>query len=288
MNALATKSIIEDIDKELLQLRQLNKPSLIIAKGEEVKEAIDPTEFKNMNERLLAKYKWNEDKVSFIWGVEVCHDEAQQRGDYSILFDGFTEIDEETGQPIEYKGLNVELERKAIFYASKYKGYGITKAEFEQEFRIEVWRLAGVDQTEEKEMFTFYERVMNGIPRRALDYVREITGGDKDNPRNKQIRREFDAAPIQTIKETEIQHGTNLTPIRSNEAEQIEAKVLVGEMLKNEQLSEDERSLLQAMKEDPEASNLKLSKRLGISNHKVKRLRSKLATTFHDFNPFTM
>jgi hypothetical protein len=283
MLSAATQLIIEELDKEIEHARKTN---LIIARGEEVKEVLDPTEFENMHERLLAKYHGNEEKVSFIWGVDVCFEEAKRRGDYSILFDGFTEFDKEVGGVVDYKGLNVELDRKAKFYASKYKGFGITKEEFEQEFRIEVWRLAGVEQAEGKEMFTFYERVMNAIPRRALDYVREITGGDKKNPRNKQIRREFDAAPIQAIDEGKFARGTEITPIRSSEAERIEAKILVGEMLQSDKLTDDERSLLFAMLGDPEASNLQLSKRLGISNHKVKRLRFKLAATLQDFNPY--
>jgi hypothetical protein len=274
-----------DYYEEVSTNREIEPSKLIIARGEEVKESNEPASYASVTERLLSKYNGNQDKVNFIMDVDICSVIAEEKADFSILIDGFVEL--ENGVVYEYSGLKVELRKKANFYASnKYKGYGITAKEFEQEFLMEVWRLMNVEQTEGKGMFTFYERVMNAIPRRALDYVREMTGGDKEDPRNKQIRREFDALPLHTVNETEIQEGNPLTPIRSNETEQIEAKVIVEQMLQESSLKPMERKLLYLLFENPDASNLQLSKELGVSDHTVKSMRSKVATKLHGFDPF--
>jgi len=281
MNAYANQAILEDIREELERIR---RSRMIIARGEEVKELLDPTSYEGIDDRLTVKY--GEDKAAFIWEVEICYFEAKEKGDFSIIIDGFTDIDE-WGDEYTVRGLKHEIRNKSHYYAKvKYKGYGFTPKDFEQEFILEVFRLMDVQQTDGKEMFTFYERVMNAFPRRALDLVREVTGGDKEKPRNKQLSREYHAQPIHAINETEVTEGTELTPYRSSEVELVEAKILVEDILSSGKLTQDELKLLEALKDEPEATNNKLAKRLGFSNHKVKRLRNKLADKLQEFNPY--
>ncbi|WPL43549.1 hypothetical protein [Priestia megaterium] len=60
--------------------------------------------------------------------------------------------------------------------------------------------------------------------------------------------------------------------------------VLIAQMIDDDELTDEEQSLLLVILEDPEGNNSSWAKRLDVSNHKVRRMRKKIAVKLEKYN----
>lgn len=258
MLSLATKEIIKEIEKEIAKAK---KSKLIIAKGEKVKVVLDETSKESIDARLRSKYP--PELVAEIWKIEEMYQEALKTRKAGQLLKLFFPL----------------IQEFAARYERKYSGYRVSRHDFESKFVEEFARILSNPKTNEK--YTFYETFTNSFKRRAIDVVRKETG-----VRNKQTRFEREAIPLEQHHESKIFEGV-IVPDRSTMEERLEAKEAVKGIFASDKLTEDERKLLFAMKDNPEASFRELAKSCGFYDHKkVKRVLDSIRNKMKEFNPY--
>lgn len=258
MYSTATAEIFRELEEEI---RQTKKQKLIIARGDGVKAAIDPTSLEGIKARLRTKYP--PEKVSFILEIEAMYLEALETKKAGILlFNLFDEIKE-----------------AAVMYERKYAGYRISRHDFESAFFEEFRRLFMKPKTNPK--YSFYETFKRSLSYRAKDVSRHESG-----MRNKQKRFEIEAIPLENHHESEIFQGV-IVPERSTMEERFEAKEAVGGIFSSDKLTEEERKLLFAMNDNPDASFRDLATICGFYDHKkTKRLLDSIRNKMNEFNPY--
>jgi hypothetical protein len=219
----------------------------------------------DLEQRLLSKYKGDQTKVNFILNVEIASVGAEATGNTDILFYG----DGET-----FKGIDHVIERRAKHFAfNEYAGYGIGFNEFKNVFVMEALRLVKTPLKEGKEHYTFYERVQQSCAKRALDLVRKFTSEKAKQERKERKGKVYDAS----IDQNKIVTGNGLTPVQTNVEEEATTNALIAQMIDDDALTDEEQSLLLVILEDPEGNNSSWGRSLGVSYHKVQRMRKKIA-----------
>lgn len=225
----------------------------------------DHLSFGALEQRLLTKYEKHggEEKVKFILNVEVAAHEAEATGLTDFLFYG----DGET-----FKGIDHVIESRAKHFYKENKGYGIKLKEFKDAFVMEALRLVKTPLKEEKEHYTFYERLQQSCEKRALDVVRKFTSDKKKQERKIVKGKVYD----KTIKKNRMVRGNGLTPVQTSVEGEATINALIAQMIDDDTLTDEEQSLLLIILEDPEGNNLSWGRTLGVSYHKVERMRKKI------------
>ncbi|EDL64994.1 AsnC family protein [Bacillus sp. SG-1] len=243
--------------------------ALIIVRGEEVKGILDPASEEAQELRLRSKY--SQEKIKFIWEVENAYHSARETKQAGRLLSLLW------GNPIT--GKRAEIQKTAEYYERRFSGYRVSRHDFESIFIEELIRLLPKGKTNDR--YTFYETFKQALQMRALDVVRRESGQT-----NKQIKFEKEAVPFEEHHEGKIFQGV-IIAARSTMEERAEAKDLVAGIMESEKLNEEERRLLAAMNENPEASFRELARTCGLSDHKkAKRTLEKIRNKMAEYNPF--
>jgi hypothetical protein len=226
----------------------------------------DHLSFGALEQRLLTKYEKHggKEKVKFILNVEVAAHEAEATGVTDFLFYG----DGET-----FKGIDHIIESRAKYFAFKeFAGYGIGFSEFKNAFVVEALRLVTTQLKEGKEHFTFYERFQQSCEKRAIDLVRKFTSEKAQQERKERKGKVYDVS----IDQNKIVTGNGLTPVQTSVEEEATTNALIAQMIDDDTLTDEEQSLLLIIVKDPEGNNSSWGRTLGVSYHKVERLRKKI------------
>ncbi|AQX56039.1 hypothetical protein [Priestia flexa] len=247
--------------EELFNNGEIDKSKLIVARGEQVKAALDPTSKEMIDARLRSKY--TPEEVDAIWTLEELYLDTLKTRQAGLLFEVYFPI----------------IQEASVMYEKKYAGYRVSRHDFESAFFMEFRRLLSIPKTNPK--FTFYETFKRSLSFRAKDVARRESG-----MRNKQRKFEIEAIPIENHHESEIFEGV-IVPDRSSMEERLEAKEAVKDIFESKELTEDERRLLFAMNDNPEASFRDLAKTCDFHDHKkVKRVLDSIRYKMKEFNPF--
>ena len=230
--------------------------TVIVNKGKAARDAAAPASFESVDERLRRKYSAG--KVEFIWVVE----RAYEDGDLPLLYDL----------------LKREIRSKAEYYERRFSSKRISRHDFESAFIAELGRLASGELTNRE--FTTYEALQRGYAARAIDVVRAETGRRGNKVVSGQIAFESDLLPFNEISEKSLRPGRSLEDDTTDRA-------LIDAMKNEKTLTDDERKLLKALADAPDASLRELATVCGFGNAmKAKRTLESLRARLAPYNPF--
>ncbi|MGG0275712.1 hypothetical protein [Bacillus rhizoplanae] len=160
--------------------------------------------------------------------------------------------------------LKFTIEAKAGAFGNKWRNKRIDSADFESRFYIELWRMCENDKYTQYGRYYFYETFLLAIKRRTIDVIREFAN---DN------QRAFEGSTVSLKQET--QHFLASETDIENE---VGNRQLVAQILDDASLTEQEREVLSAIYEDPDASYLKVAKAVGLTHHQqVKRILERIS-----------
>jgi hypothetical protein len=248
--------------------RTMEAVKLSIISNEEAQhvQQNDHLSFGALEQRLLTKYEKHggEEKVKFILNVEVAAHEAEATGVTDFLFYGDGEM---------FKGIDHVIESRAKHFYKENKGYGIKLKEFKDAFVMEALRLVKTPLKEEKEHYTFYERLQQSCEKRAVDVIRKFTNDKEKQERKVRQGKVYDVS----INKNKIVTGNGLTLVQKSVEEEATTNALITQMIDDDALTDEEQSLLLVILEDLEGNNSSWGRSLGVSYHKVQRTRNKIA-----------
>mgnify|MGYP001130857776 CR=1 FL=1 len=232
--------------------------SVIIAHGE--RHYYDWTDKQAFMKRKGCK-PWEKARAS---RIEDIYDDDKSRGD--VL-----------------KGLSplIRCLAKSAAFRIKNSGFRCDEFELESILFLEVNRLLDAGKyrpSETRKPFYFY--VESALLWKIGEFMKDM---NERTARNKQTHFEMSAGTLPDDMESEDNDAPGQVSDTFDLERESIARMTVDNMLQDNRLTEDERTLLIAMKDAPDASNLELSKMCGFScDKKVKRLKLKIGVKLRD------
>ncbi|HFU7057689.1 TPA: hypothetical protein ACGN81_004772 [Bacillus cereus] len=160
--------------------------------------------------------------------------------------------------------LKFTIGKKAEMYEKKWRNKRIGSADFESKFYIELWRICENDKYTQYGTYYFYETFLLAIKRKAIDVVREFA-----NHR----QRAFEGGAVSLKQETQHFLASD-TDIES----EVENRHLVMQVLEDTTLTAQEREVLCAIYDAPDASYSKVAKMVGLTHHQqIKRILERIS-----------
>lgn len=203
------------------------------------------------------------DKVNFILKIEQLVTEYY----YSLYDRGMNDIEIKQNDVI--KSLEFTINRKAEAWGHKWSSKLLSKSDFKSVFYEAVLKL--LDTYTWYQTFYFYEELCLKLHNRGLDTVKKS--------RTKQGKFDVNVLPL---KEETVEF---IADTRVNIEEDVINSDLVNRILNDQSLTEQERTLLQTIYNNPDISNREIAKAVGLNHHEqvtrsLKRIKRKLFYIF--------
>lgn len=168
------------------------------------------------------------------------------------------------------KQLSFVLKGKARAAGAQWNNSRLSAADFESIFFEAAWKLC--DEYNHYSDFYFYETFLLALKRRSIDLTRHRT-------QTKQGAFELEARPLK-------EEAADYLPDKKTDVEgDTINKFLVAQILNDAELTEQERTLLRAKYENPNAANSELARAAGIKHpYEVTRIFNKVRVKLAAYN----
>jgi hypothetical protein len=207
---------------------------------------------------LAARYKKRPSMIDYVLQIEKLWER------YALALNAY---EKEKAQHNLLKQLSFVLKGKAKAAGAQWNNSRLSAADFESIFFEEAWKLC--DTYNHYSDFYFYETFLLRLKRRGIDLVRQRTKTKQGAFELKVRRLKEEAANYLPDKQIDVE-GDTLN------------RLVVTQILNDKTLTEQERRLLRAKYENPNATNTELAREAGLKHHYdvtriFEKVRAKLA-----------